>query len=254
MSEAKVVKATKNVRNISAMQNRKTVYKSVLGSPFILKWPTIHPDLGQTILTQLSKTLEPLGEYKRACRAIKGKKEETKTIDEPELRKRVHIGINKVTRFMETFIENKQANKDACQSSTPTIYICKREIKPLQLCQHLLYMAALANVKLVPMPADAEKQISQALGIKRSCVVLIEIIQDKEESLRLSAKEVPSIEAPWLSNALSNPAYYRPDNVKTLKTTTPIVKKNQQQNSKDLKRKVDADTDTDSNNRKKSKN
>lgn len=75
---------------------------------------------------------------------------------------------------MESFIEKKQTNTQPVDK-TPVIYICKREIKPLQLCQHLLYMAALAQIKIVPMPAEAESKMSQALGIKRACVVLIEV-------------------------------------------------------------------------------
>jgi hypothetical protein len=55
MSEAKVFTAQANVRNVTANQNKKTVYKGVVNSPFVLKWPSIHTDLGQTILNQLIK-------------------------------------------------------------------------------------------------------------------------------------------------------------------------------------------------------
>lgn len=57
MSSAKTFIADTNVRNVTATEKTKTVYKNVLGSPFILKWPTIHTDLGQTILSQLIKYL-----------------------------------------------------------------------------------------------------------------------------------------------------------------------------------------------------
>lgn len=97
------------------------------------------------------------------------------TIEQPDIYKRVHIGINEVTRFMEHYIENKRSNKNISSDRTPVIYICKREIKPLQLCQHLLYMAALAKAKLVPMPADSECKIGEVLGINRASVVLVEV-------------------------------------------------------------------------------
>ncbi|KAI8638755.1 hypothetical protein BD408DRAFT_422504 [Parasitella parasitica] len=150
---------------------------------------------------------------------------------------------------METYIENKQTNTNA-PDITPVIYICKREIKPLNLCQHLLYMAALAQIKLVPMPADAESKISQALGTKRTCAVLVEIMEDKEESLRLSAREIPCIDAPWLKNALEQPVTYRPNTIKRLKTTAPVVKKKgqpqqqKQQQQQQLKRKNQDDLET----------
>jgi hypothetical protein len=120
-----------------------------------------------------------VGEFKRKCRAAKKEKKSKQamdiTIEQPDINKRVHVGINEVTRFMETFIENKRSNKKNSSDSTPVIYICKREIKPLQLCQHLLHMAALAKVKLVPMPADSECRIGRALGINRASVILVEV-------------------------------------------------------------------------------
>lgn len=55
MSEAKTFSTQHNVRNVTANQNKKTVYKAVVNSPFMLKWPSVHTDLGQTIFTQLIK-------------------------------------------------------------------------------------------------------------------------------------------------------------------------------------------------------
>ncbi|KAI7890958.1 uncharacterized protein EV154DRAFT_398104, partial [Mucor mucedo] len=133
----------------------------------------------------------------------------------PEIQSRLHVGINEVTRYMESYIASTPTTQ-------PVMYICKREIKPLQLCQHLLSMAALAKIKLIPMPADSESKLGQALGITRASVVLIEIMEDKEESLRLSAQEVPLIEAPWLSNALEQKVHFIGENVKILKTVAPI--------------------------------
>ncbi|KAI8068831.1 hypothetical protein BDF21DRAFT_425594 [Thamnidium elegans] len=148
---------------------------------------------------------------------------------------------------MEQYIQNKGSLKT---NSTPVIYICKREIKPLQLCQHILYMAALAKVQLVPMPADSECKLGKALGMKRTSMILIELMENKEESLRLIAKDIPFIEAPWLNNALNQPARFMHDNVKILKTVAPIKLQNNT-----LKRKADDQEATlDDNNNKKPKN
>ncbi|KAI8069775.1 uncharacterized protein B0P05DRAFT_550827 [Gilbertella persicaria] len=231
MSEAKVFTSVQNVRSTTANQTKKTVFKHVLASPFILKWPTIHTDLGQTILSQLLKTLEPIGAYRNQCRQIKKEKKPDQIIA-PELNQRLYVGINQVTRYMEKYIQDNPVESD----KTPVIYICKREIKPLQLCQHVLYMAAVAKIKLVPMPAQAEARIGKALGMHRASVVLIEIMENKEESLRLSAKEIPLVDAPWLENALNRPVNYIGDTTKTLKTTAPDKKQQQQ-----LKRKADTE-------------
>ncbi|GAA5799169.1 hypothetical protein HPULCUR_004579 [Helicostylum pulchrum] len=233
MSTVKTFVAEKNVRNVTATEKKKTIYKNVLGSPFIIKWPTIHTELGQTILTQLLKVLTPIGEYKTQCRALKKEKKSdtATTLVEPDITHRTFIGINEVTRFMEHYIQNKDTLKP---NATPVIYICKREIKPLQLCQHILYMAALAKVQLVPMPADSECKLGKALGMKRTSVLLIELMENKEESLRLIAKDIPFIEAPWLNNALNQPAQFMHDNVKILKTVAPT-----KPDSNTLKRKAE---------------
>lgn len=55
MSTVKTFVAENNVRNVTATEKKKTIYKNVLGSPFIIKWPIIHTEMGQTILTQLLK-------------------------------------------------------------------------------------------------------------------------------------------------------------------------------------------------------
>jgi hypothetical protein len=66
-------------------------------------------------------------------------------------------------------------------------------------------------------------------------------MENKEEALRLTAKDIPLIDAPWLNNALDQPATFKTDSVKLLKTTAPIIKKNQQQKQQapTLKRKAD---------------
>lgn len=83
-------------------------------------------------------------------------------------------------------------------------------------------------------------------------------MENKEESLRLSAREVPLIDAPWLNNALDQQASYRNDDtIKIIKTTGPLMKKNQQQQQKQkqavLKRKNDDSNGTDSDSNKKAK-
>lgn len=66
-------------------------------------------------------------------------------------------------------------------------------------------------------------------------------MEDKEESLRLSTRDIPLINAPWLSNALTNldlVHYNTTDTIKTLKTT--LGNKKEQ-----LKRKAPTDQQAD---------
>lgn len=75
-------------------------------------------------------------------------------------------------------------------------------------------------------------------------------MENKEESLRLTAKDIPFIEAPWLNNALNQPAQFMHENVKILKTVAPTKPQNDT-----LKRKAeDSKATLDNSNNKKPKN
>ncbi|CAO3673202.1 unnamed protein product [Rhizopus stolonifer] len=165
-------KQAKNLAGASSIRAetaKRPVYKSIIGSPFTLQWPKIQTEFGNTILTHLLKALEPIGEFRKKCKAHKKTSKEPLSLEKPKIYNRTHVGINQVTRYLENYIEKKTTGKQ------PLIYICKREIKPLQLCQHLLYMAAVANVKLMTMPADSELKIGNALSITKASVLLVEV-------------------------------------------------------------------------------
>jgi hypothetical protein len=125
-----------------------------------------------TVTHFVIRTLEPLGEYKKARKENKKKKKTVAELEEPDLNKRIYTGINQVTRRIEKYIEAKERQDS---DKMPVIFICKREIKPLHLCQHLLYMAALAKIRLVPLPAESEVKLSKALQLNRSSVLLLEV-------------------------------------------------------------------------------
>lgn len=117
------------------------------------------------------RTLEPITNYRKELKEKTKKKGSKVELEKPDLESRLHVGINQVTRKLENYIKTKpDTNK------MPVLFICKREIKPLQLCQHLLYMAALTKVRLVPLPAESENKLSQALHMNRASVLLMEVI------------------------------------------------------------------------------
>ncbi|KAI8988711.1 hypothetical protein BDB01DRAFT_565365 [Pilobolus umbonatus] len=182
------------------------------------------------IASKLISVLEPIGHYKHKCRFMKKDRKEKKgsmSIDKPDIYSRAHIGINEVTRYLEQYIEDRRNQKGSHTTSQPVIFICKREIKSGQLCQHILTMAALSGIKLIPMPAQSEVRMSQALGLKRASSVIVEIVEDKEESLRLAVMDIEPIKAPWLEGA--NSVQFMAPNIRTFKTTAPnIIKKKQQ--------------------------
>ncbi|KAL0084166.1 hypothetical protein J3Q64DRAFT_1735989 [Phycomyces blakesleeanus] len=245
MSSAKVFSGN----SIKKAQNdRRTVYKSVLDSPFILKWPAVNNDLGNKITELLLLSLEPIGHYRKAVHLIKQKKSqkvEPKTDDlkppaEPDILNRVHVGVNQVTRLLEKLIKDKCAGQP---SATPTntdtnaytaVFVCKRDANPPHLCAHLLSMCALANIKIVSLPPCSEPRVALALGIRRACAIAVEIKQDKEESLRLILQGIQPVNAPWLKSALSAPQEYCPTNIKTFQTTAPIIAKTQKRKPEEM--------------------
>ncbi|KAI9277450.1 hypothetical protein BY458DRAFT_505005 [Sporodiniella umbellata] len=211
--QAKKLGGASSIRSETA---KRPIYKSIVGSPFILQWPKIQAELSDTILVHLLKILTPIGEYRKNCKTQKKAKETFS--EKPYNHHRIHIGINQVTRYLENHIEKKPTDKH------PLIYVCKREIKPAQLCQHLLYMAAVANVKLMVLPADSELKLAKTLSVSKASVVLVEAVEDKEESLLFDAKQVAMIEAPWLKGGQHVPQYEQ-NYVKTIQTTIPIPNK-----------------------------
>ncbi|KAI8079966.1 uncharacterized protein BX664DRAFT_269264, partial [Halteromyces radiatus] len=151
---------------------------------------------------------------------------------------RILLGLNDVTKHIERIIQKRKQRKDLTKpiseetnetnnTLTPVIFVCRRDIKPLHLCSHLLSMAALANIKLIQLPANAETLLAQALKLQRVCVLFLELNHTgTEESLRLAVNEAPWVEAPWLNQSNStNAVPYKNTRIKVLKTTGSFVKK-----------------------------
>lgn len=72
-------------------------------------------------------------------------------------------------------------------------------------------------------------------------------MENKEESLRLSTREIPFVDAPWLNNALDQKVDFIHDNVKILKTVAPMKEPKKPQQQQTLKRKADDDPVEDTN-------
>lgn len=110
----------------------------------------------------------------------------------------------------------------------PVLFVCRRDIKPLQLCTHLLTMSALAGIKLVPLPLNAEKTLSKILYLSKVSCLLIKLSSNntsvEEEALRVCLHEVSLIQTPWLTNP-SLPIHYNSTHIKILETVSNIKPK-----------------------------
>ncbi|KAI9323852.1 hypothetical protein BX666DRAFT_2022563 [Dichotomocladium elegans] len=214
---------------------KRKVYKNVLNTPYAIRWPAIPNELNETILTDLINILAPIGQYRQARKEQRKsqKKQDAKAAvappppAEPELHKRLVIGLNDVTRFLEKEIEHRGGKAESATSGTTTaIFVCRRDLQPSHLCNHLPAMACLAKAKLVGLPKDSSMKLAVALGLQRVGCVLVQIVEDKEERLRLDLEDVPFVDAPWLSS-VSDISFQRTQ-IKTLETTATIKPKKRQ--------------------------
>ncbi|KAI9306552.1 hypothetical protein BJ944DRAFT_46968 [Cunninghamella echinulata] len=215
-------------------KTNKIIYRNILDTPFSFKWPRIETDLNIRILDNLLKVLDPVGQYRRSLSAkVKGKSIMNKPLILSEMR--LLLGINGVTRHLEKVIkyQRQHANKTEVDTDndkvlTPVIFICRRDIKPLQLCTHLLSMSVLSGIKLVPLPLNAEKTLAKTLNLSKVSCLLIELSSNytsvEEEALRVCLHEVSLTQASWPINP-SLPVHYNNTCIKILETSSNIKQK-----------------------------
>lgn len=177
--------------------------------------------------------MDPVGQYRRSLSAkVKGKSIMNKPLILSEMR--LLLGINSVTRHLEKVIKyQRHTNKtevdiNSDKGLTPVIFICRRDIKPLQLCIHLLSMSVLSGIKLVPLPLNAEKALAKTLNLSKASCLLIELSSNytsvEEEALRVCLHEVPLTQASWPTNPLL-PVHYNNTCIKILETSSNIKQK-----------------------------
>ncbi|KAI9270405.1 hypothetical protein BDA99DRAFT_569762, partial [Phascolomyces articulosus] len=208
-------------------QAKRKVFKNVLDSPFVMKWPAVPNDVGQSVLTHLISLLEPIGNVRRSNSKKNLKKTSATEQPYPELNERLCTGNNTVSKLLEDIIKEKKMDDHGW-----TVFVCKRDIQPTQLCNHLLPMCSMAKAKIVPLPENSVVKIGKALNITRVSVLALQIKKQgedvKEERLRLSIEDVPDqVQAQWLDDATRGT--YQPTSVKILQTTAPIKPKKPQQ-------------------------
>jgi len=198
-----------------AEEKRRVVYKAVLDTPFILKWPFTPAEKQNDILRTLCTCLAPLGKARSERR--RQRKEKVKATEQLPRSPTVVTGINAITRSLE--------RKDP-DDSDALVFVCRNDIDPPQLCAHIPQLCALASRKLIQLPQGAEKSIADALGLKRVGAIQVKGTGDEWDKLVQLTSSTPTLTAPWLEPR------YMATQIKTLETSAPIVKRPQQQQQK----------------------
>jgi ribonuclease P/MRP protein subunit POP3 len=113
----------------------------------------------------------------------------------PPVLQHLTIGINEVTRKLESQIKSSRQTviiSDKCTVSSEysqqprikVIFVCRADIDPPILVDHLPHLVSACNslrkpsdfVKLVPLPKGAELTLAAALGLRRAAVIAVDVI------------------------------------------------------------------------------
>ncbi|KAJ7070873.1 hypothetical protein C8F01DRAFT_1108169 [Mycena amicta] len=247
---------------------KKDVFKCVLDSPFRVSWPLIPMNVQKMTLDITLELLENVSKYKSGRRRQKrpipdvngsNKKRklsetdsvivptslpdaamlEEETIDRPPILDHLCIGINQVTKRLDTQIRSMRkvvSVPSEPQQSPPVplrlILVCRADIDPHILIDHFPHEIAAINsakptepVKMIYLPAGAEIRLAEAVGVRRIAALGLDANTPGLDKLHGVMQEVDVITAPWLSSNLSYPAPVQrqlvPTHVKQTRTTAP---------------------------------
>lgn len=116
----------------------------------------------------------------------------------PTILEHLVVGINQVTKRLETQIRDKRitiltavdgSNMGLIQPPLQVIFVCRADIDPPLLIDHLPHLVAAYNsvqttntLKIVSLPKGAESALAQAVGLRRAGVIGIDVRPEADYS------------------------------------------------------------------------
>ncbi|KAH8548177.1 hypothetical protein BGW37DRAFT_187100 [Umbelopsis sp. PMI_123] len=194
---------------------KKTVYKAVLDTPFILKWPFTPADRHVEIFKALCDLIKPIGEARSERR--KQRKQKVKANEQLPSSPIVITGFNEITRSLE--------RKDP-DDSDAIVFVCRSDTELPQLCSYYPQLCALASRKLVPLQKGSATALASVLALKRVMAVQVKGSGDAWDRLTELTSGISTPSAPWLEQK------YMSTEIKTLETTAPVVNRSQKPQQK----------------------
>jgi len=113
----------------------------------------------------------------------------------PPVLQHLTIGINEVTRKLESQIKSSRqtviisdkytvSSEHSLQSRIKVVFVCRADIDPPILVDHMPHLISACNslrkppdfVKLVSLPKGAELTLAAALGLRRVAVIAVDVI------------------------------------------------------------------------------
>ncbi|ORX81590.1 hypothetical protein BCR32DRAFT_268184 [Anaeromyces robustus] len=213
-------------------KGKRLVFKSIFDSPLNYHWPKVEENNNEKILKELEIILSPLKEFNSKTLNNKNSKK-------PEILDNIYIGINSVTQAL-----NKQINSPLEKNSNniKVIIICKEDIKPTHLYSHFPIMAHLSgNIILCPLKLGSEYKLCQMTNLKKISSIALKDNEMCRNAIQLISSIYPNVQLPWIrdNKNIKNITKYFPTNMKILKTTAPIIKKNAKNNNNNNKGKME---------------
>ncbi|KAF5385237.1 hypothetical protein D9615_001283 [Tricholomella constricta] len=172
------------------------------------------------------------------------------SFERPIILQHLVIGINEVTKQLESQIRTKRltvisTTSDPIQAlhscSLQVILVCRADINPPILIDHLPHLVAAYNslqpqspIKLVPLPVGAELLLSRAVGLRRAAVMGIDSEWPDLNAFMSSLETVPTLAATWLTSSVPHPKFV-PTHIKHLRTSAPKDMKVEKQRRKEGK-------------------
>ncbi|KAG6890008.1 hypothetical protein C0995_012968 [Termitomyces sp. Mi166 len=173
-------------------------------------------------------------------------------LERPPVSKHLIVGINEVTKRLEQQVRiervtqvttlHSSANKSPSPCSLSVILVCRSDINPPILVDHLPHLVAAFNslrpdqpVRLVPLQTGAETRLSQAVGLRRAAVLAFDSNCPNLKSILDLLGDLPTVSATWLASSVPIVEKFVPTHIKQVRTSVPKDMKAEKQRRKEEK-------------------
>ncbi|KAG6910504.1 hypothetical protein DXG01_009923 [Tephrocybe rancida] len=240
--------------------DRKVVFKGVLDNPFRIPWPTVTHSVQNEVLAAALGQFTDLADYHSSRKrkrtsaqqeARKKRKQEVKAGPPHRVTMETSgmnaddFGINEVTKRLEkqgrdqrvTLVSTSEPTNVPSPSPLRLILVCRADVNPPILVDHLPHLVAAYNslrpdepIRLVPLPAGSELQLSQAIGLRRAAVLGFD--SDCPDLAKDILTAVPALSATWLTSSTTTEKFI-PTHIKQVRTSAPKDLKTEKQRRKE---------------------
>ncbi|KAJ4485819.1 hypothetical protein J3R30DRAFT_3442152 [Lentinula aciculospora] len=157
-------------------------------------------------------------------------------LDPPAILAHLTMGINQVTKRLEELVRIRRGrivNEGLSSPGIRIIFVCRADVNPPMLIDHLPHLVAAYNsteppdpILLVPLPQGAEPTLAEVMCLRRVAVLAVNSDASGLSTILSLVTSVPILTASWLSTKVAVAELKRstliiPTHIKQLRTTAP---------------------------------